>query len=154
MKRIKGDLIELGRQGRFDVIVHGCNCFNTMGAGIAKAIAAAFPQALAADRATQKGDREKLGTFSHAMAEVGAHRLTIVNAYTQFDYRGRGRKADYDALQSAFEAVAAHFPDARIGYPLIGAGLAGGDWSGIAPRIDIALRDHDHALVVLPNATA
>lgn len=154
MKRIEGDLIELGLHGRFDVIVHGCNCFNTMGAGIAKAIASAFPQALAADRATVKGDREKLGTCSHAIAEHGAHTLTIVNAYTQFHYRGAGRKVDYDALQSAFETIAHRFPKARIGYPLIGAGLAGGDWAEIAPRISAALIGHDHALVVLPDATA
>lgn len=32
---IKGDLIELAKQGKFDVITHGCNCFCTMGAGIA-----------------------------------------------------------------------------------------------------------------------
>ena len=38
MKIIKGDLIKLALQGEFDVIVHGCNCFCTMGAGIAKSI--------------------------------------------------------------------------------------------------------------------
>ncbi len=39
---IDGDLIKLALQGEFDVVVHGCNCFCTMGAGIAPQMAAAF----------------------------------------------------------------------------------------------------------------
>ena len=154
MQVIEGDLITLGKSGRFDVIVHGCNCFHTMGAGIAQVIAAEFPEALEADRATPKAERDKLGQISTAEVAIGAHHLTIVNAYTQFDYRGAGRKVDYDALRRAFETVAARFPTARIGYPLIGAGLAGGDWSKIAPLIDSALKGHDHALVILPDTQA
>jgi O-acetyl-ADP-ribose deacetylase (regulator of RNase III) len=37
-----GDLIKLAKQGTFDVIAHGCNCFCTMGAGIAPKMAEAF----------------------------------------------------------------------------------------------------------------
>lgn len=35
MNIIKGDLIALVLEGRFDVIVHGCNCMCVMGAGLA-----------------------------------------------------------------------------------------------------------------------
>ena len=38
MNKIKGDLIKFAINGKFDVIIHGCNCFCTMGAGIAKTI--------------------------------------------------------------------------------------------------------------------
>ena len=38
MKTITGDLIKLAQDGVFDVIIHGCNCQNTMGAGIAKTV--------------------------------------------------------------------------------------------------------------------
>lgn len=151
MKTIEGDLVELGKSGRFDVIVHGCNCQNEMGAGIAKIIAKEFPEAEKADKQTEKGGRDKLGTITHATVECDGHELTVVNAYTQFDYRGRGKKVDYDAVKSAFEAIAKAFPDARVGYPLIGAGMAGGDWEEIAPIIDAALDGQDHALVVLPD---
>jgi len=34
-QEIEGDLIKLAKQGEFDVITHGCNCHNIMGAGIA-----------------------------------------------------------------------------------------------------------------------
>jgi len=56
MKTIKGDLIALALSGKFDVIVHGSNCFCTMGAGIAKTIKETFPAAYRADLATKKGD--------------------------------------------------------------------------------------------------
>ena len=38
----------------------------------------------------------------------------------------------------------------RIGYPKIGAGLAGGDWTIISKIIDEELKDIDHTLVELP----
>ena len=41
-QEIEGDLIKLAKQGTFDVITHGCNCFCTMGAGIAPQMADAF----------------------------------------------------------------------------------------------------------------
>ncbi len=34
MKTIKGDLIELALNGKFDLIILGCNCFCTIGAGL------------------------------------------------------------------------------------------------------------------------
>lgn len=151
-QRVTGDLIEMAVQGHFDVIVHGCNCFHTMGAGIAKAIAAEFPEALEADRATLKGDRAKLGTYSYKTVSRNGRLLTVVNAYTQFDWRGSGKKVDYPAVSSCFKRIASDFSGQRIGYPLIGAGLAGGDWAIISELIDVALEGQTHCLVVLPTA--
>lgn len=149
METISGDLLDLAEKGRFDVIVHGCNCFHNMGGGIARVIAHRYPEALAADRATSKGDRAKLGTISTAEVVRESSEFTVVNAYTQYDFGAGKRHADYGAITRCFEAVARDFGSARIGYPMIGAGLAGGDWSAIAPRIDDALEGCDHALVVL-----
>ncbi|MEX0316516.1 MAG: macro domain-containing protein [Ruegeria sp.] len=151
MNRREGDLIALALQREFDVIVHGCNCFHTMDAGVAKFIARTFPEALAADRATEHGSRTKLGTVSVAQTIRDGHEITIVNAYTQHHWRGTGRLVDYDALSTCFGLIARRFPAARIGYPMIGAGLAGGDWDEIAPMIDTALTGLDHTLVVLPS---
>ena len=99
MKVIKGDLIKLALQGEFDVIVHGCNCFCTMGAGIAKSIKQTFPMAYEADLKTIKGDPGKLGRYSVASTLVdGILPLHIVNAYTPY-YHGRGgMKVDYAAV--------------------------------------------------------
>lgn len=146
MKSIDGDIIELALAGQFDVIVHGCNCFNAMGKGIAKSIRAVFPEAYEADCRTKAGDREKLGTFTKAAARR-RDGLTIVNAYTQYDYRGPQPNADYAAIRAVFRAIKEAFPGARIGYPLIGAGLARGDWNIIAAIIEEELVGEDHTLV-------
>lgn len=149
MKTVTGDLLELAQSGAFDVIVHGCNCFHTMGAGIARPISQLFPEALRADKETCYGEREKLGTISTASIIRGDISFHVVNAYTQFDYRGAGPKVDYQAVKTCFEAIAQQFPKARIGYPMIGAGLAGGDWTLISSDINAALEGLDHTLVVL-----
>ena len=88
MPTIKGDLIQLALNGEFDVIVHGCNCFHAMGAGIARAIAAEFPDALEADKQTDLGSRSKLGTISSVQITRGTTEFVLVNAYTQFHWEG------------------------------------------------------------------
>ena len=118
-----------------------------MGAGIAKSIKQLFPAAYEADLATEKGSRDKLGTFSSATVDCDGRELTIVNAYTQFSWRGRGIKADYDAIRSVFASIKTDFTGKRIGYPLIAAGLAGGDWDVISQIIDDELDGENHTLV-------
>lgn len=61
MKSISGDLIQLAEIEQFDLIAHGCNCYSTMGAGIAKAVMEVFPSSFETDRATKREDRAKLG---------------------------------------------------------------------------------------------
>ena len=147
MNDVKGDLLQLAYEGAFDVIAHGCNCFCTMGAGIAKGIAATFPQAYAADRQTTKGDRAKLGTCTFAEIPTDHGTLIVVNAYTQFDFRGPGTKADYAAIRSCMRWIAQTFSGKRIGLPKIGAGLAGGDWPTIEAIIGEELTANDVTIV-------
>lgn len=147
MKVTQGDLIKKAKEGEFDLIVHGCNCFCTMGGGIAKGIKKAFPEAFDADQATPEGSKEKLGTCSFAKIEREGIDLTVVNAYTQFDYRGMGVKVDYDAVRSCMKWIKENFKGKRIGLPKIGAGLAGGDWERISQIIDKELAGEDVTLV-------
>jgi len=145
---IHGDLLHLALEGRFDVIVHGCNCMCVMGAGIAKQIRAQFPEAYEADLRTPKGVADKLGSISSAPVRRGDTTFHVVNAYTQFDWRGAGNKADYTAIRNAMKRVKDSFSGQRIGYPQIGAGLAGGDWSVISSIIEEELAGEDHTLVI------
>lgn len=147
MKTILGDLLTFALDGKFDVILHGCNCQCQMGKGIALSIKKQFPEAYAADCMTPKGDAAKLGTISVASIERGERRFDIVNAYTQFHWRGAGVLADYDAIRNVMKAAKAGYAGRRIGYPKIGAGLAGGDWQVIAAIIDEELAGEDHTLV-------
>lgn len=147
MRIVRGDLLALARRGDFDVIIHGCNCQCLMGKGIALAIKQQFPAAYAADLATEKGSAAKLGTYSSATVEISGRALTIVNAYTQFHWRGPGVKADYDAIHNVMRTIAHDFANGRIGYPKIGAGLARGDWSVLSAIIDTQLEGLDHTYV-------
>lgn len=151
MRVVHGDLLELAQRGAFDVIVHGCNCHCNMDLGIALAIRRQFPQAYQADQQTAKGSRLKLGSFSAATVEVNTGPLIVVNAYTQFDWKGPGVKADYPAIRSVMAAIAGAFGQVRLGYPKIGAGLAGGDWSVISAIIDEEFEGLDHTCVELPR---
>ena len=148
MNVVHGDLLKLALDGEFDVIVHGCNCFCTMGAGIAKGVKALFPEAYEADLATKKGDKSKLGTITAAEVMRDQRKIVVVNAYTQYRYGGRGVLADYDAIRETFRLVKLHYAGLRIGYPQIGAGLARGDWSRIARIITEELQGENHTLVV------
>lgn len=144
---LQGDLIALALDNQFDVIVHGCNCFCTMGAGIAKSIKQYFPAAYQVDLATIKGDRDKLGSMSYAKIEQGNQTLYVVNAYTQYHYRGKGVKVDYEALRQAFQEIKKQFTGLRIAYPAIGAGLAGGNWALISQIIEDELVGEEHVFV-------
>lgn len=139
--------MKLALDGSFEVIIHGCNCQCATGAGIAKTIKQAFPEAYHADKATAKGSRTKLGSLSAVTVERGGRRITIVNGYTQFHWRGSGVLVDYAALRSVMRQVKAMFSGSMIGYPKIGAGLAKGDWSVIASIIEEELAGEDHTLV-------
>ena len=103
MKQRNGDLIRMFSGGEFDLIVHGCNCFHTMGAGIAGTIAKQFPYAAKVDReCTAYGDITKL-----SKSMKNAHpRRRFVNAvapgvslggqfrHPVFVYDTRGRHAE------------------------------------------------------------
>jgi O-acetyl-ADP-ribose deacetylase (regulator of RNase III) len=141
---LHGDLIKLALAGRFDAIVHGCNCRHTMGGGIARQIKNAFPEAEDADLATEYADRGKLGTLSTATIVRDGRQFFVVNAYTQFE---PGADANYDAIRSCFREIKRRFAGTRIGYPRIGAGIGGGDWAVISAIIDEELTGEDHTLV-------
>lgn len=147
MKIEKGDLIKKASAGEFDVIIHGCNCFCTMGAGIAKTIKQVFPAAYQADLATVAGDKTKLGRYSAATVAAGGKPLLIVNAYTQYHWRGAGVLVDCDAIRQVFRQVKQACAGQRIGYPSIGAGLARGDWAIISTIIDEELAGENHIFV-------
>lgn len=136
-KEIKnGDIVDLAKNGDIDVIVHGCNCFNVKGAGLAKTIFDEFPEAYNADNATRKGDKKKLGTYTHAVANRNGRDIIIVNAYTQYHYGRDGKLyADYEAIRKVFNKISKDFRGKTISIAKIGAGLAHGCWISIANTI-------------------
>lgn len=143
-KEVEGNLITLAQQGIFDVISHGCNCQNTMGAGIAPQMAKAFAcDVFPKESPEYKGDINKLGTIDYLTQtrsggtsefDIFEFDLTVVNSYTQYHY-GRNHKdgvlvpVDYDAITMCMRKMNHIFRGKKIGLPKIGSGLAGGIWS-------------------------
>ena len=102
-----------------------------------------------------------MGTYTEtAVRETGrdgkSHSLVVVNAYTQHHWKHgiggnkkgeRRRCVDYDAVRSVFKKVKRNFSGKRIGYPMIGAGLAGGCWEILSDIIETELNGENHTLV-------
>lgn len=178
-KEIEGNLITLAQQGHFDVISHGCNCFCTMGAGIAPQMARAFgcdkfPKEKLYDveigldglehpiETKNRGDINKLGTIDYQTMtlaggtsefDIFEFDLTVVNSYTQYHYGrnhrdGVDKPIDYDALTLCMRKINHTFKGKRVGLPMIGAGLAGGDWNRIKRIIQTELKDCDVTIVI------
>lgn len=127
----KGDVLNAGEA----VVVHGCNCKNAMGAGIARQVRTQCPNAWRADQQTTWGDRTKLGTFTYG---IEANGMIVVNAYTQYNYTKTEVDVDYPALEEAMKKICNHFPNQVIAMPKIGCGCAKGDWkivSGILEKV-------------------
>lgn len=156
IKKVKGDLIDMFKKGEFVEIIHGCNCFHNMGAGIARTIAHEFPFAEYVDKGTEFGSVEKLGEYSAALVSVAHNRVaSVVNAYTQL-YPGRENKRRlYNSIEKVFTKLNNQLDgklddDMITGIPKIGAGLAGGDWgiieeiiNRVTPNMNIVLVEWD-----------
>ena len=126
----KGNVIHMAESGQFDVLVHGCNCMNIMGAGVARQIRNVFPGVYDADKAYTTKSRDMLGTYSSVSVPLFGQfgkTITIVNAYTQFAPGGGEDVFEYVAFAAVLERLHEAFPDKIIGMPAIGCGLAGGD---------------------------
>lgn len=145
MKTVKGDLIKLAEDGHFDFIVHGCNCFCAMGAGIAGYLSVKYPQVLEADRCTKAGDMVKLGNYTSAKILTEDNIVFyVINAYTQYKPSYNQDVFEYEEFENFLTKFAAHIcyhtsdhiRKCSIGFPMIGAGLAGGNWTRICPMIE------------------
>lgn len=166
---LKGNLITLAKEDKFEVVVHGCNCFCTMGAGLAPQMAAEFgADTFTLEQSGLRGDYNKLGQIDYVkmyLEDTGKWtrfpdesgewieaEVTVINAYTQYHY-GKNHKdgvenpVDYLAIQMVFRKMNHIFKGKHIGVPRIGAGLAGGDWDRIKKIILDELVDCDVTLV-------
>jgi|TARA_R110000851_G_scaffold112921_4_gene237328 O-acetyl-ADP-ribose deacetylase (regulator of RNase III) len=141
----KGNLLD--QTENLDLIGHGCNCFLSMGAGIAKEVKERFSEAHLADLNTKYGDRSKLGDYT--LAEYDGFK--ILNLYTQYKYTRHEVDADYSAIASVFAKINEEYEGKSLGIPVIGAGLAGGDWTEISKIIEAETPDLNVFVYILPR---
>jgi O-acetyl-ADP-ribose deacetylase (regulator of RNase III) len=154
-KEVEGNLITLALEGAFDVVVHGCNCFCTMGAGIAPHMAKAFGcDDYPLEEEEHRGDINKLGCIEFGYHELPGKRIYPVNAYTQYGFginhkNGSSIPLDYEALTLCMRKVNYVFKGRKIGLPAIGCGLAGGSWDIVSKIIQKELKDCDVEVILL-----
>jgi O-acetyl-ADP-ribose deacetylase (regulator of RNase III) len=143
------------------IIVHGCNCHGVMGGGIAKSIKDKWPDVFHAYRARYEtwglglrlGDVVAVAGQSNWSPEQSRlidaasgqlpDKLIVVNAMTQFDF-GRDPDVVYVNYRAVFRAFArvrilAKSTGLPVHFPLIGCGLANGNWDKVGPAIEAAL---------------
>lgn len=142
LKHTKGNLLDLAEKGKFDIIVQGCNCQNTMGSGIAKEIRERYQGAYDADTlATEqwKNPVAKLGNFSTYATSGKGNPFIIVNAYTQLDYNKKDEefidRFEYESFYLILKKLEVLGP-VKFGFPYIGMGLAGGDKDRIIAMLE------------------
>lgn len=121
-----------------DGFIHQCNCFHTMGGGIALRIKQKYPEAYKADLAHGKcGDRSRLGQYSVVKAYDDKY---IYNMYGQYDLGTNKRHTNYEAVYTGLTEIARHAILAnvkRIGLPKnMGCRLGGGSWDIVKAIID------------------
>ena len=127
LKHAKGNLLDLAEKGHFELIIQGCNCFNTMGGGIAKEIAQRYPYVAEVDALTTKGDYNKLGNYTKNVVVANKeHSFVVINAYTQFGMSSGEDVFEYVAFELILQKMVRLYGTFNIGLPYIGMGLAGG----------------------------
>lgn len=164
-----GNMLEEVTEG---FMMQGCNAQGEMGAGIALAIRNKWP--IVYDEYMRAWDNghplpiHGTSTTIHLqeleMGSIIPVRVTpdiiMINAITQRFYTGHafsdgGREVDYEAVAQACESinnlVLSTVVMEVLHFPLIGAGLAKGNWDIIASIIDETIDRVEKVLWVLPE---
>ena len=110
------------------------------------------------DKATIKGDKNKIGKYSSSLhksnkkimneySKIEPHYFLILNAYTQ-NALGYGNDVfAYDGFEKILKEVSKFGIYYKIGLPLIGCGLAGGDKERILKIIEDTIGHMDVTIV-------
>jgi O-acetyl-ADP-ribose deacetylase (regulator of RNase III) len=159
-EEIEGNLITLAKQGVFDVIVQGVNCWCRQKSGLAPQMVEAFQtDKFPLEFAYRAGEINKLGQIDFKYVN---EKLAVVNAYTQYKikkfndqdyhYTTTENPFDYEALTLCMRKINDIFKGQHIGLPyVIGCGLAGGDIERVLTIIKNELSDVRVTIVKLPE---
>jgi O-acetyl-ADP-ribose deacetylase (regulator of RNase III) len=132
-----------------DCILHVCNCFHTMGAGVALTLKNRYPVAYAADKKTPHGDAKKMGTFSVGKDASG---VWVYNMYAQYYYGRDRRQLNYEALYNALCAVRIdveqHDRKIIVLPYYMGCKNAGGNWNIVITMIQEVWKNSDVTVYV------
>jgi O-acetyl-ADP-ribose deacetylase (regulator of RNase III) len=132
IKYVKSDLLEAQEK----VLLHSCNSLGVMGAGVAKLIREKWPKAYQDYRDSYDSYGLPLGSIVSSKQPDGK---IILNAITQDTFGRTGVHVSYWAIANVIYQLDQNSAVQKIGLvamPMIGAGLAGGDWNVIEAIIE------------------
>lgn len=158
IEKVNGDLLSLSE----GILVHGCNTQGIMGAGFARSLRERYSDAYKAYRSTfsriglHLGQLVLIGGIPSTLLEpplgeglveyrspMLPERLIIANAMTQDRLAQKPGEVvvSYPAIEEAFVKVRhlAEVTGLDVHFPLIGCGLAGGDWNEVSRLIENCL---------------
>lgn len=122
-------------------LVHGCNSHGIMGSGVAAQVRKIYPEAN--DVYVKRHRQEGLIVGSVIPTWIEPGKLCIINGITQKDMG-----PDSDTVYASYPGIFAVFLQVQamvaenplpVHFPLIGCGVANGDWKIVARIIDEAL---------------
>lgn len=141
----KGNVIEALKEGHIQVLAHGVNCSGGFGSGVAGQIAQEFPEVKLAYMQDYSNGLWQLGRVSFVSTTHSVKRgeMWVANCATQFKY-GRNPEQEPNGRYCNYAAIAKCMAELQnkttrlntIGMPMIGAGLAAGDWKIIEAIIN------------------
>ena len=121
-----------------------------MGSGVAKVLFEKYPRVKSvyhiymnemSDDMMNWRDEDFLGTY-HKVSAMGSMKHNILNCFTQLEYGYDGKKyISYDAIYEIFKDLTISTNIKELAIPIIGCGLAGGNWEIVSRIIDDATGD-------------
>ena len=145
-QEINGDLLQLAKEGVFDVIAHGANCKQVMGSGIALQIKKQFPEVYKEDYLDRRTSTQRWGDYTAFTYANDKKLLHVFNLYTQYS---PGPDLDYTALELSLKKLDKNIkPNSKIGLPQIGCGIGGGNWLKVKEIIQRVLSEYDVTVVI------
>jgi O-acetyl-ADP-ribose deacetylase (regulator of RNase III) len=163
---VNGDIVDLIDSGNYNIAFHGCNCYATMGSGVARGLSLRWGKVRIVDTKTPYGMKSKLGTYSRALISPrirdGRHKFCLIyNIYTQFGVRrweGHEDIFEYEHYETALKSMREEIEESlkskdkgrdsiHIIMPKIGSMRAGGDWDRILKITKEILGEYDLTIV-------
>lgn len=113
-------------------IAHCCNAQGKMNSGVAKAIRNKYPKAFTVYRDSYETKGLFLGQVIGA--DCGDHLILNIIGQKYYGYDGQ-TYVDYPAIRKALNSINKNIAE-PVSFPLIGCGLAGGDWTIMSQIIE------------------
>lgn len=150
-----GDLLVDGLADGLGFIAHGCNAQGVMGSGIARSIKDKWPAVFEKYR--------KSKAILGGIVTVQTPEVVVINCITQ-EFYGRDKNivyCNYEAIESCMRYIDLFIcylvrlerldnKPVKVGMPMIGAGLANGDWNIISKIIEEESRHFQPVVYKLP----